>query len=649
MDADLEKIRAAWHAAVLADFRPDAPEADALLARQRPDGSWPDLVYTDQCRSGWLARDHVARLERLACAYADPGHIRADAPEVADALRRGVAFWCAGDYQSDNWWYNKIYVPRNLGHILLLAPDVFDAAAREAALVSMRRSEIGMTGQNRVWLARNEFTRALVESDAALVECALAAIFGEVAVADEEGVREDGCFHQHGPQIQWGNYGASFLNEITRFAETVAGTRFALTAEKTGVLRKLVLDGYRWVLWRGRLDYQTLGRQLGPDAPAARGRGVLRVIERMAAIDPARADDYRAMVEAHRRGEPDRVGTRSFWSSDFVAHRRPDFFATLRMNSTRTTPVEDWINYELALGRYFSEGVLLLSRHGDEYTDIPPLWDWARLPGATLAAVPHQPTLSEYGLPFPRLATSLPRRLRGTTDFVGAVDDGRRAAAVFTQDVDGVRARKAYFFGERAIICLGAGIESDRGEPVATVVNQTRARGGIRTGDGWIWHDGIGYAGQGLAARTESRRGDWNVVDGHHREPAPTEGDVFTVAIEHGVRPKDAGYAYALIPGLPADQSGAAALFPAEVLANTPALQAVRWPDGTVAAVFHQAGALGDFGTDAPGAFLLSPDGGVWAADPTQRRAAFVLTRAGVARTVELPKGRESGRSVQVI
>lgn len=71
-----------------------------------------------------------------------------------------------------------------------------------------------------------------------------------------------------------------------------------------------------------------------------------------------------------------------------MVHRRPEWYAAVRMNSVRVRPIEDDTNWDNALGRYFSDGVCLVMRSGREYEDITACWDWTRLPGTTLPKTP---------------------------------------------------------------------------------------------------------------------------------------------------------------------------------------------------------------------------------------------------------------------
>ena len=149
-----------------------------------------------------------------------------------------------------------------------------------------------------------------------------------------------------------------------------------------------------------------------------------------------------------------------------MVHRRPGWYAAVRMNSVRVRPIEDDTNGDNALGRYFSDGVCLVMRSGAEYENITACWDWTRLPGSTLPATPvyTREESAKRGLrvggKVPRWTHSVAFRPIGETGFVGGVTDGTHGVAVYTMNLDGVKAKKAYFFDTDAVYELGSGISS---------------------------------------------------------------------------------------------------------------------------------------------------------------------------------------------
>lgn len=126
----------------------------------------------------------------------------------------------------------------------------------------MENAKFGMTGQNKVWLAGNVMMRALLQNDAGLVKMARDTIVSEIVTGKVEGIKDDWSFHQHGAQQQFGNYGLSFVAGMSFFSGIFSGTSLAFDERQLGIISTLIDQGYRWTVWRGKMDVSSLGRQL---------------------------------------------------------------------------------------------------------------------------------------------------------------------------------------------------------------------------------------------------------------------------------------------------------------------------------------------------------------------------------------------------
>nr|AIA86524.1 CAZy families PL8 protein [uncultured Actinosynnema sp.] len=78
----------------------------------------------------------------------------------------------------------------------------------------------------------------------------------------------------------------------------------------------------------------------------------MAAFERLRQADPGPRAYYLA-VEDDNFGVNMLTGNRHFWNSDYMVHRRPEWYAAVRMNSERVRPIEDDTNFDNALGRYF--------------------------------------------------------------------------------------------------------------------------------------------------------------------------------------------------------------------------------------------------------------------------------------------------------
>jgi chondroitin AC lyase len=648
---------------------PITPESlRSLLASQRADGTWPDLDYTSQIRSRWPARDHVERARDLAKAWALPGGLLQGDAAVRTAVLRALDHWLAKDYENPNWWHNEIGIPRAISELILLMESELGPKQKSDALRIIARAKISRTGQNLLWLAGITLTRGLLENDAALVGTARAAIVGEITVGRGEGMQADHSFHQHGPQLQFGNYGLAYAIDLVKWSKVLRGTPLALDREAATLLGDYLLHGMGATVWNGTMDVNACARQLFPDAPRRKASALGVLLEDQALADPARAP---AFAEAAARCRPGGAGGPAanslFWHSEYMTHREHDYLASVRMSSRRVIGAEAG-NGENLRGYHLGDGALYVYRHGGEYRDIFPFWDWRQIPGITAR---------QAGGPLPVLDWD---GYRLDTDFAGGVSDGRLGATALDFKRDGVAARKAWFFLEGRIVCLGAGIESDSDDVVLTSVAQQFRSGPIWLGPdagtagpgenggrrelatpAWLWHDGTGvvFPDAGRVGVDSARRtGRWNDV-ATFGSTEPETGEVFSAWIDHGTAPNEASYAYILLPG--ADKEATAAFLRApnvRILANTPAVQAAGSAD-VLMAVFYRPGRVetdvaGELAVDQPCVLLArkNPVGGwnVTVADPARRASRIRATLGASSWLAALPQDKaNTGRSVVAI
>jgi len=368
-------------------------------------------------------------------------------------------------------------------------------------------------------------------------------------------------------------------------------------------------------------------------------------------------------------------------SADDVSKLRTqliEWYASVKMSSTRVIGAET-CNGENLLGLHLGDGVTYFHRTGTEYNDLFPVWDWQRLPGTTCRQ--DQGSLVPNG-----------KACRGRSDFVGGLSDGERGIAAMEYLRDGLRARKAWFFLDRAVVCLGTGIDGDGPEPVLTSVNQCVLNGRVvanmdqqvrdlqreqkLSGElQWVHHDGIGYVFLEPTTATvaaQTQKGDWHRV--HSRESArAVEREVFSLWIDHGSKPHNARYAYLVLPGV--HHSAMPSLcnaLPIKILQQTPGTAAIANPsEKLIQAVFFEAGQLAwgngsSIRVDVPCIVMLDSTAGairLHVADPTQTRKKVTLRLSGrytspairydenkrrTELTVSLPQEGSAGRTVSL-
>jgi len=676
---DIATLRAnvvAWYTRAT----PSAGSVRRYMNGLNSDGSWSDVDYSDATRGGWATYQHLSRMLTMAQAYRRPGHELAGDGALRGAIEKALAHWVRHDYQNPNWWYPQIGVPQTMAPILILMGDDIDPELADKAITQvLGRSKMGMTGQNKVWLAGIAFLKGILTEDAELMTKARAQILEELHITTAEGVQPDYSFHQHGPQLQWGNYGASFGGNLIQWASIFHGTAYAVDPASLRILGDYLIEGPAWILWRGRMDISGCGRQIFQGAQESKGHAALRQLEMMTDIDPQHGEEYRRALASNRPGADNAlVGNKHYWRSDISVQRRPTWYTSVKMSSTRVIGAET-CNSENMLGLHLGDGVTYFQRTGTEYDDLFPVWDWQRLPGTTCvqgdgALVPNS------------------KSCRGRSDLVGGVTDGRRSVAAMEYLRGDLHARKAWFFLDDAVVCLGAGIGSEGADPVFTSIDQCALNGPITVSTkqnvrelapgerlterlSWVHHAGIGYVfarPQTATVQGTTQSGDWYRV--HRRYSRRTvEREVFSLWIDHGTKPVEAQYAYAVLPNvMPSGMLASEHLWPGRILQQTASLLAISSDDGRrIYAAFFTPGKLiwqGDsvLEVDAPCLLMLDRTAAparLYVADPTHRRQTINVRISGryqgvgaqydpdrnqATLTINLPKGGFAGRTVAV-
>lgn len=228
-------------------------------------------------------------------------------------------YWFTAKPVCLNWWYNQIGIPKTMGAAFILLEDELSPAEKQSAIEVLEHAMFGMTGQNKVWLAGNVLMRALLQNDYPLVKEARDIIASEIMTGGKEGIKEDWSFHQHGAQQQFGNYGLSFLSGMSFFAGLFSGTSFAFDDKQMEILNTLLADGYRWVIWRGEMDINSLDRQLFHNAPIHKALSVGFVALTLGNKKFV-ADNF-----PPRKSGSTFTGHKHFWQSDYTIHRRPSW------------------------------------------------------------------------------------------------------------------------------------------------------------------------------------------------------------------------------------------------------------------------------------------------------------------------------------
>ncbi|EAU93014.2 chondroitin AC lyase [Coprinopsis cinerea okayama7 len=572
------------------------------LARCRLDsldnltGKWPDteVDYTTGCgarRANWPAQAHWQRILVMSGAW--HGGYRGAEQWVKDerlrtTIGRAMEYWfsrditnvdcldwggtprCPCDNVDDslwntNWFSNIILIPRLAGQSCLLLSDSLTLREREVCSNITRRSfgtfgiklnQVGyLTGANTLDVARVGIDCGLLNSNISMIADAYRRIHDELVIQNVtkvDGIRADGSFAQHAGVLYNGNYGKDYSNAVLDVEVIAAGTSFSADTTAQTAFETL-FDGHRWMIFSNTLsqvlhfDFSVLGRFITFPVIDDQATGSIQInltktweLGRLWSSPSLTTFGESLMQNFSSANAGGLTGTRMFFANDYMVHRGPNFFSSLKMYSSRTLNTE-CINSQNPLGFHLSDGTLYTYLRGNEYTDISAAWDWDLIPGTT---VDYRNTLLHCS----------GATVTGRESFVGGLSDGKTgiAAMRYTNPTTrSLRWQKTWFFlndgAQHVVINI---LASSSGAPVYSVLDQKRRNGltvvdrrevlnsSTITGPQRLWHDNVGYAFRSLTnattplhVRMGERTGSWSAI-GTSTQP-PVSVDMWAGLLEH--------------------------------------------------------------------------------------------------------------------
>ncbi|MBB5268946.1 polysaccharide lyase family 8 super-sandwich domain-containing protein [Algibacter amylolyticus] len=638
-----------------------------LLENLQEDGSWSTIDYSNKVRGGWPVKNHVQHVQSLAIHYKNKTSSFYKDKDVSHKIHKALNYWLDNDFLSTNWHDQHIGVPELLLPTLFLMENELSKQQQDKAIVLLNRAKIKMSGQNKVWLSTNVLLRSLLLRKQDSVSIASKAIQDELKIANGVGVKSDWSYHEHGAQLQFGNYGLSYLEDMIKCYTFVNNTPFQFEDHKIEFLREYILKGQQWVIWNNTYDVNASGRQLFENEQEKKAVRLKRCLEQMKTLDTTHTKAYEDVLNTKTL-----LGNKHFWKSDFHVHRRQDFYFSVKMSSKRVVGTES-VNQENIQGYYMGDGVALLSTHGEAYRNVFPFWDWKKLPGTTII----QDTSALPIIKFSGFKTN------GT--FVGGVCDGKNGIAVMNYNRDGLAAKKSWFMINDKVVCLGSGITTNSAFPVTTTINQSFLKGSVLVSENnsvkktsrigasqeinWVLHDQIGYLfpnQRQVKLSTQILEGSWNNVAKRYRPVILTE-NIFKLCLEHGKQPKNEKYEYILIPNASEDAMIHLNKNKPFKIVNSEAQQSVESNDGTWAGiVFYSEGLseiYGGISVNKPCVLMLErkQDALVLSvSDPSHKLTEIEVNLKGhyafegstyskgqTQLTIQLPQGDQAGKSAQ--
>jgi chondroitin AC lyase len=645
---------------------------ESLVNTIQQNGTWSGIDYDDVSREGFQHSRHLANMVHLARAYKVKSSKFHKSKRVKNAIELALKNWVDNDYICENWWHNQIGTPNNLVHLMLLVGDELPKDLVEKAQPIIGRAHIeapgARPGGDRIKIAGIQAKNCLFTGDRETFDKVIEVIENEIKYVEWIGRKYGYTYRFHqigfanrsagGRGIQYGNsfhhradgvnntlsYGMGYADAFVDWAVYTADTKYAFAADKLERLVDYFLDGICKTAVYGKF----------PD-PGAKNRSVSRpgtlrpynaeTAENLLLTTNYRKNELQEIADIRNKGiKPTVSHATFFWNTEHFSYQRPDWFTSVRMYSTRNHNMEEPYNSEGLLNHHRGDGANHISRTGDEYYDIFPVFDYQKVPGATI--------MQKENLPAPNQIQKL-----GETNFVGAVTDGIYGAAAFDfkSPHDPLIARKSWFFFDNEYVCLGAGISCKQQLPVVTTINQCLLRGDVTLSVNnrksviakgekqfehvdWIFHDGIGYVfpePAEIQLKNSAATGSWWDISKQSDSPKEEVSlDIFKLWITHGERPSDASYEYIVVPATSVEKlEQNSSKNNITILANTPEIQAVMNTDLEICqAVFYKGGEVEiaenlNLLSDNPGIAMLKMKNGqiteISVADPNRELTRF--------------------------
>lgn len=655
--------------------------ATAYMASQNADGSWPDIAYASGAAGDVPFNTHLTRLYQFALAYTLSGGTHYADANLYNSISLALEYWNGHIHDANNWYYDQIGYPQYLGQTMVLLrggsqPISAIDSTNVMNYLAGRENPSVETGANRIDVALHWLYRGVLTASASVVNTAVTQGGSTLNLVNSgsEGINYDYAFLQHGAELMTQTYGSVLLSDVYSMANYLVGTSYGFTASQMqnafvlmhnsfygasrGRWKDFSLDG-RAISRSNDLGlsptYAALAMKVDPTNIAALRNDSMR----LSGVQPA---SYNVAAPYHIH----------YWTGDYTLHNRPNYAFSVRSVSSRTLRDES-INGENLKGTFLSEGATNIRVAGNEYYNIFPVWDWNMIPGITMRQFATTPTNSS--------------NVAGNQAFVGGVSDSTYGASANYMNYNNVTAKKAWFFFDDEVVCVGAGITSTSSENVATCVNQCLLTGSVFVNNGgtistlatqtqtpfmgnlqWALQGGVGYffpSGGNITVSNQAQTGSWNSINTGGSTSTVTT-DVFKMWVDHGTTPNNATYTYIVLPNIiTTDQMTAYNQNNIKVLINTVSYQAVKHEGLNMLQAIVRAtggGTITDptsgmkLTVDQPCAVLVKNVGSntvsISIADPAQISGTinvgitFPGTTPAITKAIIMPTGNYKGSSI---
>ncbi|MBO1299700.1 MULTISPECIES: polysaccharide lyase 8 family protein [unclassified Enterococcus] len=493
------------------------------------------------------------------------------------------------------------------------------------------------TGANRTDLAQTVLGLGLLQNDPAKVTQAVASITDVFKlVTHGDGFYQDGSFIQHETIPYTGSYGNVLVKGVGQILSIVKESRYTLAADQVKSFVDNVQAAFIPLVYQGEMLPLVNGRSISRAASATKnGYGSTTMYNLLIVARFAPETQQKALREAVKYwmlGNPDYyltntrdyndlmmttklldnatimgdqlpfIGTKMYHAMDRFVQRTKNYHLGLSMYSKRISSFEAG-NLENQRGWHTSDGMVYLY-NDDQVQFGPSYWptvDPYRLPGTTVDTVPLADEVSAF-----TTVTSNETWVGGAAaENQGVVGMALNKAGTKNNGTllpMNVQGKKSWFTLDGQIIALGAGITGDTTASIETIVDnrllndsysyQVLSDKGMieqsqqTTETSWLLlesdqqHASIGYyfpQKETVDVISETRTGTYREINEAFPSDTQYTGEYRTFSINHGQQPKEADYAYVMLPGTTqADLEAYVAKQPIAILQNTRDIQAVE-------------------------------------------------------------------------
>ncbi len=553
------------------------------------DGRFADINYppkkVDNAEELKALYDHLDRVKAIGDFVEAHGENASDNYVVA--ATQALNFYAVQDYQTNNWWDRQIGLARRAaiaavllskrpesGQLLLtFLPYIMKTTNADAPQTGANLADFSyiqlLWASAALAMSKNAIYSQYIESSSSVIS-SLCFPVKRHGPENGEGRSVDYSISQHNQggkysQLYSGTYGIELIGRIFSSFSALQDSPFALKEKAVYALEDFFLQGLGRQLYAGKFDFHVCGR--GVSRPDKYGNSAFE--KWLEQLLEGQVNHREALIKLRQRVRTGNeqsnryfIGNRVFWVNDYMAHITQNFCIWSKVISTRTVGTESG-NGENLKGYYMGGGSYFLSRHGGEYENIQPIWDWKRIPGTTVEQDPNFAfPLVEWG-----------QGAQGSHDFAGGVSDGDIGATSMILTRQKIKdARKSVIALNDQIFCLGSHINtSDAPYPVVTSVNQSILRGTVQvkyySGEikevelgqkiksnqiSAVAHDGFVYSfaqnnGQSITVELAERSGSWYEINKRFSKDE-IKGAVFSLWVNHG-RGQAENYSYTIYCG----------------------------------------------------------------------------------------------------